>query len=75
MTTPGGHQLVGFLTGACLGLFHEGQQYRFNPNVRDVSLGNASSLSCALGEDRIFPAQLEIIATSKQIQWDLSRGT
>lgn len=70
-TTHGGNQLVGFLTGACLGLFHAGEQYRFNPNLREGSLSNAVRLSQALGEERIFPVRLEVVATSERCDFEV----
>ena len=70
-TTQGGNQLVGFLTGACLGLFHAGVQYRFNPHLREGSSSSAATLSRALGEEGIFPVQLEVVATSTLRAFDI----
>lgn len=65
-TTAGGRELVGFVTGACLGLFLKGKQFRFNRNLADLSAVEASKLAVALGDENIFPVQLEIVATSER---------
>lgn len=65
-TTAGGRELVGFVTSACLGLFLNGKQFRFNQNLADLSAGDATKLAVALGEVNIFPAQFVIVATSER---------
>jgi hypothetical protein len=70
-TTSRGRALNGFLTGACLGLFLNGVQYRFNRRLADLSAIEATKLAATLGDPDIFPAQLEVVATSQRIEFSL----
>lgn len=70
-TTRGGHRLVGYLTGSCFGVFHNGKEYQFNAAVRARSLQTAKELSFALGEQAVFPMQMEVTATGEYREEDL----
>jgi hypothetical protein len=69
--TKGGNQLVGYITGACLAVFFQGNCYHFNPNLQARSLDNAFALAAALNESMVFPMKVEIVATSKTMECDL----
>jgi hypothetical protein len=65
LTTAGGKKLIGYVTGPCVGVFHEGQEYLFNRGAYELSKAASRRLASALWEDVIFPLQIEIPVTGK----------
>lgn len=65
-TTKGGNTLIGYFTGPCFGVFHNGKLYQFNGALRTRALEAAAALASALGELEVFPMKVEIMATSEQ---------
>lgn len=70
-TTRGGNSLVGFVTGPCFGVFHNGESYQFNASLPAESLQTAKNISLALGEQAVFPMQVEVMATGEHREEDL----
>ncbi|MDI4635824.1 hypothetical protein J7U46_22350 [Pelomonas sp. V22] len=70
-TTRGGNSLVGFVTGPCFGVFHNGESYQFNASLRTQALQTATELSSALGEQAVFPMQVEVMATREHREEEL----
>jgi hypothetical protein len=70
-TTRSGNRLVGYLTGSCFGVFHNGKEYQFNASARPRALQTAKELSLALGEQAVFPMQVEVMATGEYREEDL----
>jgi hypothetical protein len=71
LTTPGGAKLIGYVTGACVGAFHEGQLYQFNQALLERSLASAQKLAVALDESAVFPLRIEIVATGRVSDFNL----
>jgi len=70
-TTRGGKSLVGYITGPCFGVFHSGKSYQFNSALHALALQAAKELSAALGEQAVFPMQVEVMATGERKEEDL----
>ena len=71
LTTAGGTKLIGYVTGPCVGAFHNGEHYQFNRALRDRSEASSRRLASALRERAIFPLRIEIPATGKVSAFDL----
>jgi hypothetical protein len=65
-TTKGGTGLVGYLTGACFGVFYAGKHYQFNASLREHSARASAELAKALGEEVAFPMQVQVVATGER---------
>lgn len=70
-TTRGGNRLIGYFTGSCFGVFHNGKSYQFNGALRTRALQAAAALATALGEESVFPMQVEVMATGERKEEDL----
>jgi hypothetical protein len=63
--TAGGSDLYGFVTGACLALYHAGECYRMNEALPSDALDSGRNLARVLGELTIWPVRYTIVATGE----------
>lgn len=64
-TTKEGNKLIGYFTGPCFGVFHNGKSYQFNLALPSRALQAATALAVALDEKSVFPMQVEVMATGE----------
>ena len=71
ITTQGNQELLGYLTGSCLVVFHAEKQYLMNPAATNLALEAAKNLASALGEKVAFPLHIQVLATGTKETFSL----
>jgi hypothetical protein len=72
ITTHGGSKLIGYMGAASVSAFHRGKVYSFNRGLRDLSQKQAVALGALLGEELIFPLQVELPALHETRSFSLA---